>query len=380
MAKKILPYMASFLAIFFIIPFLSIQVAGEEVTFETNSKALYMVDLNTQEVVYQKNAVQQFEVSASCTKIMTYIVAVESIADLVNTKITAGSYVSAMLQGTDSSLSGIRQGEQLTALQLLNCMMIPSGNDAALVLAEYIGNGDINIFVDKMNEKAAELGCTNTHFANPHGLHDDNHYTTAEDLYKITQYAMSLPYFMDIVTQTEYTLPPTNLYTGERTIYTTNKMMDKNEPVYYEPYIEGIKTGSHDEAGYCLVTTAQKNGQRYMIVALGAPIGDVHGEMLDTKNLYDWAFQGFQESSPVLAHNVYPEIKRGQLWDKMNTVISSPWFVAICSMVIVMVVIFMTIITEISAQEKERKIKKQRRNRVAQTFQTVDAPCKSRTP
>ena len=104
------------------------------------------------------------------------------------------------------------------------------------------------------------MGCNNTHFANPHGLHDDNHYTTAEDLYKITQYAMSLPYFMDIVTQTEYTLPPTNLYTGERTIYTTNKMMDKNEPVYYEPYIEGIKTGSHDEAGYCLVTTAQKNG------------------------------------------------------------------------------------------------------------------------
>ena len=232
MAKKILPYMASFLAIFFIIPFLSIQVAGEEVTFETNSKALYMVDLNTQEVVYQKNAAQQLE-PASCTKIMTYIVAVESISDLANTKITAGSYVSAMLQGTDSSLSGIRQGEQLTALQLLNCMMIPSGNDAALVLAEYIGNGDINKFVDKMNEKAAELGCTNTHFANPHGLHDDNHYTTAEDLYKITQYAMDLPYFMDIVTQTEYTLPPTNLYTGERTIYTTNKMMDKNEPVYY---------------------------------------------------------------------------------------------------------------------------------------------------
>ncbi len=341
MAKKILPYMASFLAIFFIIPFLSIQVAGEEVTFETNSKALYMVDLNTQEVVYQKNAVQQLE-PASCTKIMTYIVAVESISDLVNTKITAGSYVSAMLQGTDSSLSGIRQGEQLTALQLLNCMMIPSGNDAALVLAEYIGNGDINKFVDKMNEKAAELGCTNTHFSNPHGLHDDNHYTTAEDLYKITQYAMSLPYFMDIVTQTEYTLPPTNLYTGERTIYTTNKMMDKNEPVYYEPYIEGIKTGSHDEAGYCLVTTAQKNGQRYMIVALGAPIGDVHGEMLDTKNLYDWAFQGFQESSPVLAHNVYPEIKRGQLWDKMNTVISSPWFVAICSMVVVIVVLLLS--------------------------------------
>ncbi len=341
MAKKILPYVASFVAIFFMLPLLSVPVTGDEAAFETHSKALYMVDLHTQEVVYQKNAGRQLE-PASCTKIMTYIVAAEAIADLEATKITAGSYVSAMLRGTDSSLSGIRQGEQLTALQLLYCMMIPSGNDAALVLAEYIGGGDIERFVDKMNDKAAELGCTGTHFANPHGLHDDDHYTTARDLYLITKYAMELPYFMEIVTQTEYTLPPTNLYTGERTVYTTNKMMDKNEPVYYEPYIEGIKTGSHDEAGYCLVTTARQNGQRYMVVALGAPVGDVHGEMLDTKNLYDWAFHGFQQSSPVLAQNVYPAVKREQIWDRINTVISSPWFVAICSMVVVMAVLLLS--------------------------------------
>ena len=96
-----------------------------------------MVDLNTEEVVYQKCSTAV----GACFLYQNYDVycCVEAISDLVNTKITAGSYASAMLQGTDSSLSGIRQGEQLTVLQLLNCMMIPSGNDAALVLAEYIG-------------------------------------------------------------------------------------------------------------------------------------------------------------------------------------------------------------------------------------------------
>ena len=174
MKKKIVPCIAFLFVVFMMIPALSASAAVFNIDFETKSKGIYMANLDTDTVVYEKDAALRLE-PASCTKIMTYIVAVESISDLANTKITAGSYVSAMLQGTDSSLSGIRQGEQLTALQLLHCMMIPSGNDAALVLAEYIGNGDINKFVDKMNEKAAELGCNNTHFANPHGLHDDNH-------------------------------------------------------------------------------------------------------------------------------------------------------------------------------------------------------------
>ena len=298
----------------------------------TSAEAMIVLHAGSGAVLAEKNADTPMLI-ASTTKLMTALTALD----------LASPERSVTVQSEWTTVEGssmyLRAGESYTLRELLEGLLLASGNDAALAIAGSLG-GDA--FIEKMNRKAEELGLTGSHFANPHGLHDDNHYTTAEDLYKITQYAMSLPYFMDIVTQTEYTLPPTNLYTGERTIYTTNKMMDKNEPVYYEPYIEGIKTGSHDEAGYCLVTTAQKNGQRYMIVALGAPIGDVHGEMLDTKNLYDWAFQGFQESSPVLAHNVYPEIKRGQLWDKMNTVISSPWFVAICSMVIVIVVLLLS--------------------------------------
>ncbi len=341
MAKKVLPYLISFVAIFMVFPFVSLPASGQEVTFAINSKALYMVDLNTRKVVYQKNAKRQLA-PASCTKIMTYIVAAEAITDLENTEITVGSNISSLLQGTDSSLAGIRQGEQFTALQLLHCMMIPSGNDAALVLAEYIGQGDVEKFVRKMNEKAEELGCYNTNFTNPHGLHDENHYTSVQDLYKMTDYAMKLPYFMEIVTKAEYTLPPTNLYTGERTVRTTNKMMDKNEPVYYEPYIQGVKTGFHDDAGYCLVTTAQKNGQRYMVIALGAPIGQVHGEMLDTKNLYDWAFRGFAQSSPVLAQAVYPQTQQEQIWDKVVTALTTPWFVTIGGMVVVITVLLLS--------------------------------------
>ena len=288
-------------------------------------------------VLFSKNGDKQFY-PASITKLMTALLVAENCN--LDDKVTFSATATTNLEAGAVSIN-MTAGDVMTVRQCLYALLLKSANEVGNALAEHVAGSNAK-FAEMMNAKAAALGCTNTHFSNPHGLHDDNHYTTAEDLYKITQYAMSLPYFMDIVTQTEYTLPPTNLYTGERTIYTTNKMMDKNEPVYYEPYIEGIKTGSHDEAGYCLVTTAQKNGQRYMIVALGAPIGDVHGEMLDTKNLYDWAFQGFQESSPVLAHNVYPEIKRGQLWDKMNTVISSPWFVAICSMVIVIVVLLLS--------------------------------------
>ena len=338
MAKKILPYMASFLAIFFIIPFLSIQVAGEEVTFETNSKALYMVDLNTQEVVYQKNAVQQLE-PASCTKIMTYIVAVEHISDLEGTKITVSDYIEPTLTGTGSSMAGIITGEELTALQLLNLMMVPSGNDASLVLAEYVGGLEtgatgeeaVKNFVQMMNDKAAELGLSNTHFNNPHGLHDDEHYTTASDLYQITKYALTLPHFSDITSQTFYTLPATNKSAKSRTVYTTNKMISENtadNPYYYQ-YAKGIKTGSHDQAGYCLVSSAVYDGYTYICVALGAPSVDANGkeieergEMIDSKNLYRWAFTTLEQKDILKSTDTVAEVKIDYVWNQDRLLLS----------------------------------------------------------
>ena len=162
---------------------------------------------------------------------------------------------------------------------LLHGLMIRSGNDASLVLADYVCNGDINQFVEMMNQKAQELGCQDTHFTNPHGLHDENHYTTARDLYLITKYAMTLPNFMEISSKVSYVLPATNKQETRR-ITTTNHLINQNaEGNYYYMYAKGIKTGAHDQAGYCLVSTAIRNGYSYMCVALGAPSVDEKREL-----------------------------------------------------------------------------------------------------
>ena len=192
-------------------------------------------------MVYEKNADKRRE-PASTTKIMTYIVVYENVEDPDNTTVTISEKIRDELLGTGSSLSGIQVGDILTVKQLLYCMMIPSGNDAALALADFVGGGDVQKFVDMMNEKAAELGCTNTHFMNPHGLHDDEHYTTARDLAIITQYAMMLPDFMDITNTTNIYYKP---YGGpdaeeKRLLVTTNRLIHKNlDPQYYYQYGAG---------------------------------------------------------------------------------------------------------------------------------------------
>ena len=201
MKKCLTSVLTLLLTICVIVSSAPVSAAAYNIDFTLNSQAALLVNLDTSTVVFEQNADKKME-PASTTKIMTFIVASEQIKDLSGTKITVKKSVIDQLQGTGSSLSGVLEGEELTALQLLNCLMVPSGNDAAMVLADYVGGGDIGKFVDLMNEKAKELGCKNTHFANPHGLHDDQHYTTARDLYVITKYAMTLPYFTDITSKT----------------------------------------------------------------------------------------------------------------------------------------------------------------------------------
>jgi D-alanyl-D-alanine carboxypeptidase (penicillin-binding protein 5/6) len=282
--------------------------------------------MDTDTVVYQKNSTERRE-PASTTKIMTYIVASEHIKDLDGTKITVSKVIVDKLLGTGSSLSGIKENDVLTAYQLLNCLLVPSGNDAALVLADYVGNGDIDAFVDMMNQKAKELGCTGTHFANPHGLHDENHYTTADDLAKITKYAMSLPHFTEISSQTRYTYKPAGGpdASKSRTLSTTNYLIDKNAlgGKYFYTYAKGIKTGHHDESGYCLVSSATADGYTYLCVALGAPDIDKNGkeitsrgEMIDTKNLFKWAFLNLDLKPILNGQDSVGEIKLNNAWNK----------------------------------------------------------------
>ena len=323
MRKKLFGLLALILTVCVVCSPLTASAAAYHIDFDLNSQAVELVNLDTGTVVYEKNADQKME-PASTTKIMTFIVVSEHIKDLQGTKITVKKEVVDLLLGTGSSLSGVKEGEELTALQLLNCMLVPSGNDASMVLADYVGGGSIQKFVDMMNEKAKELGCKNTHFMNPHGLHDDQHYTTAQDLYLMTKYAMGLPHFTEITSQTRYTLPPTNKSAVERTIPTTNLMIDKfTGGSYYYKYAKGIKTGSHDEAGFCLVSTAIRDGYSYLCIALGSPKIDkngknitTHGEMIDSTKLYEWAFDNLRIKTVMEQGATAGEIPLRYAWNR----------------------------------------------------------------
>lgn len=332
MKKKIIPIallMSVICIISIILPFTKAKAISYEIPFEPETGAIELVNLDTDTVVYSKNADQKMY-PASTTKIMNYIIVAEAVKDLEGTTLTVKKSVLDNLLGTGSSLAGVYDGEKLTVLQLLNLMMVPSGNDAAAVLADYVGNGSEEAFVDLMNKKAQELGCTGTHFANSHGLHDENHYTTAHDMYKITQYAMTLPYFTEICSQTSYTLPPTNKSSESRTVITTNKMLLSGDVDFYYTYAQGIKTGFTDEAGYCLVSSAIYNGSSYLCVTLGAPAYDkdnkrieLRKDMIESANLYRWAFTQLELKSVATQGTPVTEVPLKYVWGK-DTILLSP--------------------------------------------------------
>lgn len=326
-------------------------------------KSLFLVNLDTGAVAYSMNADEQLPM-ASLTKIMTYIVAYENIPDIENTVITVPESVATELAGTGSSIAEIPSGEELTGLQLLNLMMIPSGNDAALTLAKYVDSiyaqggtipqkegkeiavpetaetsesgesGDSfdptdytgTYFIAAMNAKAAELGCENTHFTNPHGLHNADHYTTARDMYKIVQYAMTLPNFTEITGSASYELPPTNIRSEPSTVYSTNKMFSQYEAdgEYYYAYATGIKTGSHNEAGYCIAASATADGYTYVCIALGSPMIDpetgeeidYHGEMVDAKELFRWSLVNLEKKTVAAQGDLLGEVTLDYAWNK----------------------------------------------------------------
>ena len=331
MRKKLTLLLSLLLVVIVAVNPAAVNAATFSIDFDTTSDVLYLVNTDTDTPVFDKNADKEVE-PASVTKIMTYIVAVEHIENLQETMITTAPYTVDELLGTGSSVSGLQRNEVMSAYDLLHCLMVPSGNDAAMTFADYVGgngkigdsmnSGNIANFVQMMNDKAAELGCTHTHFANPHGLHDVDHYTTAKDMYKIASYARTLPYFTEITSKLYYVLPKTNKQ-GERTIYTTNNMLKSSDTEYYYSYAKGIKTGHHDQSGYCLVSTATKGGYTYMCLAFGAPSIDNEGKtiykngaMLDSKNLYTWAFDNLEMKSVVDTEKPAGEVKLEYAWQK----------------------------------------------------------------
>lgn len=271
--------------------------------FDADAEAVYFINLDTGKVIYEKDADKKVY-PASTTKIMTALLALENIPDLDTPQIELKLYIQNALSGTGASLAGILRGETFTPRELLYAALLPSGNEAAMMLGDYVGDGSLDYFAEMMNEKAAELGAVNTHFVNASGMHDDDHYTTAYDMYLITMAALENETFREIVSTNYY-------YAGEDQNgnplhWNTTNFLISPGSTYYYPYATGVKTGTTDEAGRCLVSTAEKDGYHYLMVMMGAPQYDSNGEKLEenmvfkqTIELYDWAFSSFSNKTLI---------------------------------------------------------------------------------
>lgn len=263
--------------------------------FQIASEAAVMINLDKDITVYEKNATKKMY-PASLTKIMTAIVVLDNVDDLEHTKYEAPLVVFDDLYLTGALTLGYCYGEVITAKDLMYSMLVYSACESAGILAYNVGGDSIQNFVDMMNKKAEEIGCTGTHFVNPHGLHDKKQYTNAHDMALIAEYAIkNYPEFTEIACTQEYTLGATNIHDeGWRKITHSNKMMNMASEYYY-PYAKGIKTGTTDESGRNLISMAENDGSRYLLVTMGAPMydedgNDVYRNFEDQIKLYEWAF------------------------------------------------------------------------------------------
>lgn len=249
--------------------------------------------------VLASNGADERKYPASTTKIMTAILAIENL-DMNATSTVSNNAVMSI--SWDSSKLGLYEGETFTNYDLIAGMMVASGNDAANVLAESV-SGSVDAFIDLMNKKAADLGCTGTHFSNAHGLTDENHYTTVSDMAKIACYAMGNENFRNIVSLKSFELPTTDKCADRRYFINTNNLLTKERTAdyYYSP-ATGIKTGYTDAALHCLVGSAEKDNVRLISVVLGASnINGVNMSYPDTKALFEWGFENFKNTPVVNA-------------------------------------------------------------------------------
>lgn len=259
------------------------------------SPACILMDADSGKILYSKNANTRMY-PASTTKIMTAILTLEN-CKLSDTAVASHNSVYSIPYGY--SVATIQEGEELTIEQLLNVLLIPSANDAAVVLAEHIA-GSVESFSEMMNNKAVELGCKNTHFVNPNGIHNEDHYSTAYDLALMGKYAMQFDAFRTIVRKTSYALPATNKYDKEDRLFnTTNDLIKKNyssSPTnYYYKYATGAKTGYTDPAKSCIVATATKDDISLIAVVLHAGSTDegLSQRPIDCKTLFEYGFNNY---------------------------------------------------------------------------------------
>lgn len=239
----------------------------------TSAESVLVVDRDSGLPLYEKNATARIY-PASTTKLMTALCAAEKVKDL-DAAVTVRQDVLDQLPDDDNSLAGLQAGEELTMRQLLYSLMLPSGNDAALVVADYV-SGSESAFAQLMNQRAAELGCTDTVFVNPHGLAGQEQYSTAWDLARIAEAYLRVPALAEIAAAKEYTFS-TNMR-DEVTVKNSNLLLDP-ESELYEPSARGVKTGTQS-LGASFVSAAEQDGLRILCVAAGVPAKNEEGYLI----------------------------------------------------------------------------------------------------
>ena len=234
-----------------------------------DAKAALVGDADSGELIYAQNATDRLA-PASTTKVLTALLVIEAIEAgqlALDTPVVVSATALAGIPYDASHVNPkLKEGEVLNVFSLLQCVMIRSDCHACNVLAEAVA-GSVDAFVIKMNEKALELGCTDTNFVNTSGYPDPNHYTNAQSLFLIMKEAVKHPIFQVIVSLTDIVVPATNL-SQERKLESTNALILPSE--YYNPYVLGGKTGSSSSSGLCFVAAARKDGKTVITVILGA--------------------------------------------------------------------------------------------------------------
>lgn len=309
-----------FLSLIMIMSLCSVSYAKQSEP-SISAEAAILIDATNGNILYEKNADKKMY-PASTTKIMTALLALDKISagELSLEQPVTYTQSAEDTMAADGSNIALKVGETMVMDDLLKGLLLASGNDAAAIIAETIG-GDIQTFVGMMNQKASELGLKNTHFENPHGLHSENHYSTAEDLATIAREAMKNETFASIVECAHIRLAPTNM-SEERYYINTNNLVSKMRyPYYYYDKATGIKTGSTTEAGYCLVSSAKDGNKEVIAVVLKAK--DISSSHTDSKNILEYGLSGFSSIRLAKLGDVYGEVKVKQSSDGTDHILLS---------------------------------------------------------
>ncbi|KUK73754.1 MAG: D-alanyl-D-alanine carboxypeptidase [Clostridiales bacterium 38_11] len=268
--------------------------------------ASILVDADTGMVLFEYNA-QKIKYPASLTKLMTAVVAMELI------KLDDILVVDDMTPFTiDGSHIALEPGEEISFEHMINALLIASANDVAEVIA-INSAGSVSAFVDIMNEKAKEIGMKNTHFMNPHGLHDDNHYSTAEDLAKLAVYAYQNDLIREIIQKRNYIIPPTNIKTEERYLNNSNRLLSAvgygNQILIDGYYVDikydgatGMKTGYTPEAKSTLIGSAKRGDVSLISVVMDGYVTNVYS---DTVKLLNFGFNDFSKINLINENTYY---------------------------------------------------------------------------